>query len=288
MVFQNFALFPHRNILNNVEYGLEIQQIDKKIRQEKAKEVLKLVGLEGWEEAMPSQLSGGMQQRVGLARALAVDPDILLMDEAFSALDPLIRNEMQNELMSLQARMKKTILFITHDLDEALKLGDRVVMMKDGQIIQIGTPEEIILSPTDNYVKRFIENVDKSKVLTAQSVLTQAHKIIAYPDNEPDTVLFQLRKENLPYLFIVQRNNTLIGIVQREAVRNAVERGDKSIANLPTKNIPTVTGTTPLKTLIALFAKWSGPLPVVDVNRQVQGMVDSHRVLVVLAQTEKD
>jgi glycine betaine/proline transport system ATP-binding protein len=288
MVFQNFALFPHRNILNNVEYGLEIQQIDKQTRQEKAKEILKLVGLEDWEDAMPSQLSGGMQQRVGLARALAINPDILLMDEAFSALDPLIRNDMQNELMALQARMKKTILFITHDLDEALKLGDRVVMMKDGQIVQIGTPEEIILSPTDNYVKRFIENVDKSKVLTVQSVLTHAHNIIAYPFHEPNTVLFQLRKENLPYLFVVQRDNTLIGIVQREAVRNAVERGEQSIANLIFKNIPTVTKTTPLKTLMALFAKWSGPLPVINVNRQIQGMVDSHSVLAILAQMEKD
>ena len=168
MVFQNFALFPHRNVLNNVEYGLEIQHVDKQLRQEKARSALKLVGLEDWEQAMPKQLSGGMQQRVGLARALAVEPDILLMDEAFSALDPLIRGDMQNELISLQKRMKKTIFFITHDLDEALKIGNRVVLMKDGQIVQVGTPEEIITAPANDYVKRFVENVDHSKVLTAQ------------------------------------------------------------------------------------------------------------------------
>jgi glycine betaine/proline transport system ATP-binding protein len=165
MVFQHFALFPHRNILQNTAYGLEIQRIDKKTREQQALDVLKLVGLEGWEHARPHQLSGGMQQRVGLARALAVDPDILLMDEAFSALDPLIRRDMQQELITLQQGVHKTIVFITHDLDEALRIGDRIVLMKDGQVVQIGTPKQIVTQPADQYVARFVENIDTSKML---------------------------------------------------------------------------------------------------------------------------
>jgi len=165
MVFQHFALFPHRTILQNAAYGLEIQKIDKATREQKALEILKMVGLDGWEQAKPHQLSGGMQQRVGLARALAIEPGILLMDEAFSALDPLIRRDMQQELITLQQGVHKTIVFITHDLDEALRIGDRIILMKDGQVVQIGTPKQIVTEPADQYVARFVENIDISKVL---------------------------------------------------------------------------------------------------------------------------
>ncbi|MFP4516494.1 MAG: glycine betaine/L-proline ABC transporter ATP-binding protein, partial [Desulfovibrionales bacterium] len=165
MVFQNFALFPHRTVLQNAEYGLEIQGVDPETRKEHSMRALEQVGLKGWEDSFPVQLSGGMQQRVGLARALALDPDILLMDEAFSALDPLIRRDMQDELVALQEKVHKTILFISHDLDEALKLGDRIVLMKDGAIVQVGTPEEILTNPATEYVARFVEEVDISKVL---------------------------------------------------------------------------------------------------------------------------
>ncbi|MED4958982.1 glycine betaine/L-proline ABC transporter ATP-binding protein, partial [Paenibacillus macerans] len=171
MVFQKFALFPHRTVLQNVEYGLEVQKVNKRERKEKALRALELVGLKGWENQYPEQLSGGMQQRVGLARALANDPEILLMDEAFSALDPLIRRDMQDELLELQEKMKKTIVFITHDLDEALRIGDRIALMKDGALVQIGTPEEMLTNPADRYVERFIEDVDLSKVLTAARVM---------------------------------------------------------------------------------------------------------------------
>ena len=177
MVFQNFALFPHKTILSNTEYGLEIQGVSKEERQVKAKESLELVGLKGYEEQLPSQLSGGMQQRVGLARALANDPDILLMDEAFSALDPLIRKDMQDELLQLHNNMKKTIIFITHDLDEALRIGDRIALMKDGEIVQIGTPEEILMNPSNEYVERFVEDVDLSKVLTAAHIMKKADTV---------------------------------------------------------------------------------------------------------------
>src|SRR5690606_396649 len=170
MVFQQFALFPHRSILENAEFGLEIQNMPKDKRKEKAKQALELVGLGNYLQQKPGQLSGGMQQRVGLARALANDPKILLMDEAFSALDPLIRKDMQDELIDLQSSMQKTILFITHDLDEALRLGDRIALMKDGSIVQIGTPEEILVNPANDYVERFVEDVDRSKVLTASHI----------------------------------------------------------------------------------------------------------------------
>jgi glycine betaine/proline transport system ATP-binding protein len=163
MVFQQFALFPHRSILRNVEYGLEIQQVPAIEREARARQALKLVGLDGWEQAKPSQLSGGMQQRVGLARALAIEPEILLMDEAFSALDPLIRRDMQTELISLQTQMHKTILFITHDLEEALRLGDRIALMKDGAVVQIGTPQEIIENPADAFVQRFVSTLDRTR-----------------------------------------------------------------------------------------------------------------------------
>ncbi len=281
MVFQHFALFPQRNIINNVEYGLEIQQMDKLFRRDKARQALKLVGLEGWEAAMPNQLSGGMQQRVGLARALAVDPDILLMDEAFSALDPLIRGDMQNELMSLQARMKKTILFITHDLDEALKIGNRVVLMKDGQVVQIGTPEEILTTPADDYVKRFVENVDKSKILTARSILTEIN-LFAYLEDQPRDILHKMQTNKVASLFVVKRDNTLLGIVLAEVTRQAVERGDKTIASITESQVPTVITTTPLIQLIRILAKWPWPIPVVDKENKLQGMIVNQRVLMAL------
>ncbi|MCP4669504.1 MAG: ATP-binding cassette domain-containing protein, partial [Deltaproteobacteria bacterium] len=174
MVFQNFALFPHRTVLRNVEYGLEIQKVAASQRQETAMQALEQVGLKGWEDTFPDQLSGGMQQRVGLARALALDADIMLMDEAFSALDPLIRRDMQDELIDLQDKVQKTIVFISHDLDEAIKLGDRIVLMKDGMIVQVGTAEEILTNPANEYVAKFVEDVDMSKILTAEKIMKKS------------------------------------------------------------------------------------------------------------------
>ena len=171
MVFQHFGLLPHRTIIDNAAWGLEIQGMGKRERHERAMESLELVGLRGWENAYTTELSGGMQQRVGLARALTVDPEILLMDEPFSALDPLIRREMQDELLNLQQRIQKTIIFITHDLDEALKLGDRIAIMRDGKIIQMGAPEDIVENPADAYVSEFIRDVSKTKILGAGSIM---------------------------------------------------------------------------------------------------------------------
>lgn len=284
MVFQHFALFPHRNILNNVEYGLEIQGIEIDQRQDKARQALKLVGLEGWEDAMPSQLSGGMQQRVGLARALAVEPDILLMDEAFSALDPLIRGDMQSELLLLQDRVRKTIVFITHDLDEALKIGTRVVLMKDGQVVQIGTPEDIINAPATDYVKRFVENVDKTKVMTANSVLVQP-RAIAYLDDSPQVTLQKMQDENLSSLVVVTpADQTLQGVVRLEMVNEAIARGDKSLEGIIERKVPEVTPKVSFTALINILAKWPLVLPVVDKQGRLQGIVVKGAVLMALAQ----
>lgn len=171
MVFQHFALFPHRNVIDNVGYGLKVQGVSRSERNEASLEALAMTGLEAYAESMPNQLSGGMQQRVGLARALASDPDILLMDEAFSALDPLIRRQMQDEMMAIQARVQKTILFITHDLNEALRIGDRVCIMKDGEVVQIGTPEEILTQPATGYVAEFVQDVDQGRVIEVHEIM---------------------------------------------------------------------------------------------------------------------
>ncbi len=172
MVFQHFGLFPHRRVIDNAAYGLEIQGMGRSERYEQATQVLKLVGLDGWEQHYPQQLSGGMQQRVGLARALTVDPEILFFDEPFSALDPLIRRDMQQELIGLQQRLHRTLVFITHDFDEALKLGDHIAIMKDGVFVQVGTPEEVVAHPADDYVREFTKDVPKAKVLTVGSVMS--------------------------------------------------------------------------------------------------------------------
>ena len=177
MVFQHFALFPHRSVIDNVGYGLKVQGVGRSERDRAALEALAMTGLEAYSNSMPSQLSGGMQQRVGLARALASDPDILLMDEAFSALDPLIRRQMQDEMMAIQARVHKTILFITHDLNEALRIGDRVCIMKDGAVVQIGTPEEILTEPATGYVAEFVQDVDQGRVIQVHEIMVEPRPV---------------------------------------------------------------------------------------------------------------
>ncbi|OKH98355.1 glycine/betaine ABC transporter ATP-binding protein [Streptomyces sp. CB02923] len=178
MVFQHFALFPHRSVLENAAYGLEVQGVPRAERQERATEALHLAGLKGWEKSWPDELSGGMQQRVGLARALATDADLLLMDESFSALDPLIRRDMQDQLLELQKTLKKTIVFITHDLNEAMRLGDRIAVMRDGRIVQIGSAEDILLTPANDYVASFIQDVDRSRVLTAGAIMVDTEQVL--------------------------------------------------------------------------------------------------------------
>ncbi|MBA6437064.1 quaternary amine ABC transporter ATP-binding protein [Streptomyces sp. GMR22] len=188
MVFQHFALFPHRSVLENAAYGLEVQAVPREERVRRATEALELVGLAGWEKSWPDELSGGMQQRVGLARALATNADMLLMDESFSALDPLIRRDMQDQLLELQKRLKKTIVFITHDLNEAMRLGDRIAVMRDGQIVQIGTAEDILVTPANDYVASFTQDVDRSRVLTAGAIMSEPEEVLGTKTDDGTTL----------------------------------------------------------------------------------------------------
>ncbi len=280
MVFQKFALFPHRTVLGNVEYGLEIQGMDKAQRRERALEALKLVGLEGWDKSKPAQLSGGMQQRVGLARVLAGDPDILLMDEAFSALDPLIRKDMQQELLELQSRMKKTIVFITHDLDEALRIGDRIALMKDGAIVQIGTPEEILIQPANRYVERFVEDVDLSKVLTAAHVMRQPETIS--PERGPRVALQLMRDNGVSSLYVTDREKKLLGAVTAEDASGALDT-QKTVQEIMQTKVPCVTPDTHLFELFETMAESKIPVAVVDHAGKLKGIVIKGAVLSALA-----
>lgn len=284
MVFQKFALLPHRTVLENTEYGLEIQGVAKESRKQKALEALKLVDLAGYENQYPSQLSGGMQQRVGLARALANDPDILLMDEAFSALDPLIRKDMQDELLELQSRMEKTIIFITHDLDEALRIGDRIALMKDGAIVQIGTAEEILMNPSNEYVERFVEDVDLSKVLTAGHVMKRAEFVQV--DKGPLVALQMMRDLGISSIYVVDKKQTLLGAVTAEEASKAVNQG-KSLTAILEKDIKTVTKQMLLVDLFELVSEAVIPVAVVDEEGRLRGIMIRGAVLGALSGNER-
>ncbi|MXQ55219.1 quaternary amine ABC transporter ATP-binding protein [Shimazuella alba] len=280
MVFQNFALFPHKTVLENAEYGLEIQNIRPEERKKRAQQSLEIVGLEGYENQYPSQLSGGMQQRVGLARALASDTDILLMDEAFSALDPLIRKDMQDELLELQETMKKTIIFITHDLDEALRIGDRIALMKDGSIIQIGSPEEIMINPANEYVERFIEDVDLSKVLMASHVQKRAERIMS--DRGPRAALQIMRDQGYSSIFVVDRKQKLLGVITADDASNAIKE-NKTVEEAMQKEIVTVSEDTLLIHVIDALATSVLPVAVVDAEKRLKGVIIRGAVIGALA-----
>ncbi|MBN8411500.1 glycine betaine/L-proline ABC transporter ATP-binding protein [Halomonas denitrificans] len=283
MVFQNFALFPHRTVQQNAEFGLEIRGIDADTRAKTARDALSQVGLKGWEDAYPNQLSGGMQQRVGLARALANDASVLLMDEAFSALDPLIRKDMQQELLELQHRMKKTTVFITHDLDEALNIGDRIVLLKDGEVVQIGTPEEILTKPADDYVERFIEGVDMSRVLTASSAMRPV-RATAREDDGPRTALRKMKENAMDSIYVTSRDRKLMGLVEADAANTAIQAGQDRLDGVLTQDFRTVGPDEPLHNLFALFNEKSFPIAVIDDERRLLGVVVKGAVLDELAQ----
>lgn len=270
MVFQNFALFPHKTVLSNTEYGLEIQGIPAGERTEKAMESLRLVGLAGYEEQYPSQLSGGMQQRVGLARAIANDPDVLLMDEAFSALDPLIRKDMQDELLQLHSDMGKTIIFITHDLDEALRIGDRILLMKDGEVVQIGTPEEILMNPSNEYVERFVEDVDLSKVLTAAHIMKQADSVQI--DRGPRVALKLMKSLRISSMYVTDKQKRLLGAVTAHDADVAVTEG-KSLEDIMVTDISTVREDCLLTELFDAVSTAVIPVAVVDEQERLKGLI---------------
>ena len=289
MVFQQFAILPHRTVLDNVGYGLEVQGVDATRRKEQSLRAIELVGLAGWESNYPAQLSGGMQQRVGLARALAVDADILLMDEAFSALDPLIRREMQDELLELQSRMNKTIVFVTHDLDEALKLGDRIAIMNAANVIQVGTPEEVITAPADDYVEAFVEGVNRTDVLTAGSIM-QPVKETAHVRDGPRTALTKMRRSGLSGVFVVDSerrprgyltSERLIAQLDKEGRGQTADHLHEELLREPT----TVTVDTPLNEVIALASEGSVPIAVLDAPGRLRGVVVRGAILAALART---
>lgn len=281
MVFQNFGLFPHRTILENTEYGLEVRGVAKEKRRQLAEAALDSANLLAFKDQYPNQLSGGMQQRVGLARALANDPDILLMDEAFSALDPLIRRDMQDELLNLQEEKQRTIIFITHDLNEALRIGDRIAIMNDGQILQIGTGEEILTNPQNDFIKEFVEDVDRSKVLTAQNIMTAPFTTNIENDG-PNVALSRMRVEEVSMLLAVDKRRQLKGSLTAEAALKA--RKEKlPLTEVIDKNVKTVSPDTLITDIFDLIYDSPTPLAVVNENGRLLGVIIKGRVLEALA-----
>jgi len=285
MVFQHFALLPHRTVLDNAAYPLEIQGIDRAARQEQARRALALVGLGGWEDSYPAQLSGGMRQRVGLARALAADTDVLLMDEAFSALDPLIRREMQEQLLELQQTLGKTIVFITHDLNEAMHLGDRIAVMRDGRIVQVGTAEDILSRPADDYVARFVADVDRTRVLTASSVMVRPAAVVPLASG-PRLASRTMREAQVSAAFVVDRSRTLRGIVRDADAVSAAQSGVESLEGIVLDGVAAVSTDTPLSEIFAPAAESPLPVPVTDERGRLVGVVPRVTLLEAMIPTE--
>ena len=277
MVFQRFGLFPHKTVAENVAYGLKVRGIDKAKRRQKALSTLEVVGLSQWADYLPSSLSGGMQQRVGLARALATDADILLMDEPFSALDPLIRREMQDELLRLQIQLHKTIVFISHDIHEALKIGDRIGVMKDGYIVQIGTPEELITQPADDYIRAFIQDVNRAQVITASSIARQTTPLILGQDSIKGA-WSQMVDYNLQHLYIVDQYGKPVGIVNKSTIEAAIQQEKDDLTNSMQKNFPKVEASTCLENIFHLYQQGL-PVAVIDAEGKFQGVVEQSDVL---------
>ena len=272
MVFQHFALLPHRSVLDNAAYPLEIQGVDKASRLERARTALDLVGLTDWADKLPSQLSGGMRQRVGLARALAADTDVLLMDEAFSALDPLIRREMQEQLVELQHKLGKTIVFITHDLNEAMFLGDRIAVMRDGRIVQIGTSEEILSDPANDYVAQFVADVDRTRVLTASSLMHRPRAVVPMSAG-PRGASRTMREAQVSAAYVVDRSRTLRGVVYDAEVVDALRAGVTSLEGLVRDDLTAVTEDTSLADVFAPAAESPLPVPVTDAAGRLVGVI---------------
>ena len=272
MVFQHFALLPHRTVIDNVAYGLEIQGMGRAERLARARTIIDLVGLAGWADNLPSELSGGMQQRVGLGRALAADTDVLLMDEAFSALDPLIRREMQEQLIELQEALGKTIIFITHDLNEAMFLGDRIAVMRDGRIVQIGTPEEILTDPANDYVAQFVQDVDRARVLTATSVMEPVRAVVTKTAG-PRAALRTMRDLQTSVTFVLNRDRTFAGIVRDRDFLKMVKTGDADLRTIIRDDATTVAPDTALVDLVEPSVGSDLPIAVVDSKNRLLGVI---------------
>ena len=282
MVFQSFALLPHRTVLSNVEFGLEVQGVERAERRRRAFEAIETVGLSGYENKYPAQLSGGMQQRVGLARALAANSEILLMDEAFSALDPLIRSQLQDDLLEIQDRLGKTIVFVSHDLDEAIKIGTRIAILRGGRLVQVGTAQEILSQPADDYVAAFVRGADCTKVYTAQDIMLPL-QTVAYLKDSPRTVLRKMEKSGFDGLVVIDAARRFYGYIKVEDVTTQL----KAPVIDPTKlhPLPTANLDTPLAELIQLAAEQGGPIVISDARSRVVGVINKSTLLAVLAET---
>lgn len=279
MVFQHYGLLPHMTVLDNAAYGLKVKGLPKGERYAKAMRSLETVGLKGWEDYYPGALSGGMQQRVGLARALANDPEILLMDEPFSGLDPLIRRQMQDELVELQDKLKKTIIFVTHDLHEALKLGDRIAIMRNGEVVQVGSPEDIVTRPADEYVEEFVKDASPAKVLTAGSVMEDP-KLLLYNWEGPRTALTLLRNNKKKAAFVVDKEHKLLGVIKEGTLERILEDpvSHKTIPGERIRKVTSVEEETILEDLFSIVNENPYPIPVLREGGKLAGVVTTDQI----------
>lgn len=277
MVFQQFGLMSHRDVIGNVEFGLEIKGVPKEERHKKAMEMIEMVGLEGQEHEMINNLSGGMKQRVGIARALANDPEVLLMDEPFSALDPLVKKDMQFELLTIQKKLNKTIVFITHDINEAFKLGDRIAIMKDGDIIQIDTPQEMSANPANDYVKQFIDSADMTQVLTVGNVMIRPDSMVKITDS-PEIAIGTMRRNDTASAYVVSEDMKLMGVVGIYDALKAV-RESLTLKDVLNTDVKTTTPDTVLTDMIEIATETPYPIAVLDDRGDFKGIVSKVHVL---------
>ena len=276
MVFQNFGLLPHRSVLSNIAFGLELQGVPKQEREKKAMKSMEIVGLKGYQNQMVGHPSGGMQ------------PEILLMDEAFSALDPLIRVQMQDEMLALQSKMKKTIVFITHDLSEAIKLGDRIAIMRDGEVVQVGTSEEILTEPANDYVARFVENVDRSKIITAGSIMITRPAVARLRKEGPEVLIRKMKERDITVLPVIDENDKLIGEITLESAAILRRKGIKSIQEAVQSEVHSVTEDTKIEDLLPLITKTNSPIYVVNEERELKGLVPLSSIVVEMTGKDKE
>ena len=290
MVFQSFALMPHLTVLQNAYFGLELDGIDQKTREERAMQALEQVGLDAWAHSKPNELSGGMQQRVGLARGLAVDPDILLMDEAFSALDPLIRTEMQDELLKLQTKSQRTIVFISHDLDEAMRIGDRIAIMEGGRVVQVGTPEEILQNPADDYVRAFFRGVDPTNILSAGDIAQETQTtVIKHPGKGPRAALQRLIGSDRDFGYVLDDDGRFLGVVSTDTLRALVEKDGKTndITDAFLEGVTAKGADDSMQDVLPEVASSVCPIPIIDADGKYIGVISKNLFLETLHRSEE-
>jgi len=281
MVFQSFALMPHLTVVQNAAFGLDISGMKKTEREGRALDALDQVGLKDWTQSYPQELSGGMQQRVGLARALAQDPSIMLMDEAFSALDPLIRSEMQDELLKLQDQHERTVIFISHDLHEAMRIGDRIAIMEGGRVVQVGTPDDILKNPADKYVSSFFRGVDPTTVFSVGDVARKSQLTLRWHKGEgfPTAVLELMREEDRDYAYVLDRHQKFIGVVSSDTLEEAIDRDERNLDGALLGNIDPVHSETPLQEILTEVRKYECPVPVINGEGQYLGVISTRTFL---------